>query len=197
VTPRNDKGGDGQVVATQDSFIKLFAELFPKKSKGLVELRALPSKSRLFVNPADRAQIQDFLDEHAGQNLYFGVATRLAMGDGRLANCGDLWALFVDIDFKSTSEAAARKLLDAFPVRPSIVVFTGGGLHPYFLLRTVVDPTRGRAVRSSAVSPVPWRSERRRAGPYPPGPWHPQLQIRSAAARDYRALRPDMPLWAR
>jgi hypothetical protein len=68
VTPRNDKGGDGQVVAMQDSFIKLFTELFPKRSKGLVELRALPSKSRLFVDPADRAQIQGFLDEHAGQN---------------------------------------------------------------------------------------------------------------------------------
>src|SRR2546422_9784996 len=107
---------------TTYSFEELFAEIFPAKAKGLVELRALPSKERIFVHPSDCRTIQEFVANHAREDIYFGVATRLKRGDGRLQNCADLWALFVDIDFKSCSEPEARKRLAEFPFAPSIII---------------------------------------------------------------------------
>jgi hypothetical protein len=63
-----------------------------------------------------------------------------------LENCGLLAALFVDIDFKAVQahpnalpEDQSRALLSTFPLEPSIVVHTGGGLHVYWLLKDPLD----------------------------------------------------------
>lgn len=125
----------GAATATLADF---FAALFPDPD-GLIELRALPSKARDFFTPCDSEGIERFIRVNAGENLYFGVATRRTRDSGKLENCGLLHVLFVDIDFKGISESEARALLERFPLKPSIIVNSGGGLHVYFLLREPLD----------------------------------------------------------
>ena len=54
---------------------------------------------------------------------------------GALENCAELHALFIDLDFKDVPEAEARVRLGAFPLHPTMVVASGGGLHAYWLLK--------------------------------------------------------------
>lgn len=106
---------------------------------GLTELRALPSEQRTFVKSTDTAGISRFLRAHANENLFFGVATRKDSSSGALSNCAELHALFVDLDLKDIPEAEARTKLERFPLKPSIVIGSGGGLHVYWLLREPMD----------------------------------------------------------
>lgn len=116
-----------------------FNSLFPPHGQGLIELRALPSKSQGFFRRDDTPPINHFLHLHSSENVYFGVATRREPGGGSLANCVELHLLFCDIDFKNTSETEARSKLERFPLKPSIVVASGNGLHIYFLLKEPLD----------------------------------------------------------
>ncbi len=119
-------------------------------SGGLLELRALPSKVQDFFSPCDFESIERFIVEHSHENVYFGVATRRDCSSGALANCGALGALFVDIDSTSAPEARAR--LYRFPLKPSIVVASGGGLHGYYLLREPIDlQAPGEAERAKSL----------------------------------------------
>ena len=106
---------------------------------GLVECRALPSKAHTFVAIDAIATAVTFCESRREQDLYFGVATRQSSGDGSLANCQHLGAVFVDIDFKDTPEVGAQGRLEKSPCEPSIIVRSGGGLHVYWLLREPFD----------------------------------------------------------
>jgi putative DNA primase/helicase len=127
---------------------EFFASLFPNLSAGYIELRALPSKAQMaFTEPDLIADMQrEFLIPHSAENIYFGVATRIEK-DGTLAggakHCGAFHALFIDYDFKETSEEDALALLAVCPVRPSIVISSGGGLHVYWLLREPIAAAEG------------------------------------------------------
>lgn len=125
---------------TAPSWPDLFSALYGD-SDGLLELRALPGGVQAFVKPNDSAAISAFLRQHEQRELYFGVALRKSLKDGTLDNCGGLTVLFCDSDFKSTSEVEARATLDRFPFKPSAVVFSGGGLHAYWILREPLDLT--------------------------------------------------------
>jgi replicative DNA helicase len=117
---------------------EFFNKVFPSESRGFLELLGLPGGIQEFLRPDDRKRIGDFLERWANKNLFFGLATRRDRGDGSLANCADLWALAVDIDFKTLPEHAARQRLAAFSLAPSIIVMSGGGLHVYWLLEHVI-----------------------------------------------------------
>jgi hypothetical protein len=107
---------------------------------GLVEVRALPSRARVFAPPSDETMIANWLKDHRLENLYFGVATRRDESGGSLEHCQHLGALFVDVDLKDGRTLAdARQTLAACPLAPSIVIQSGGGLHCYWLLREPVD----------------------------------------------------------
>lgn len=82
-----------------------------------------------------------------GRHVWFGVATRFGPLDkgqrGGVSDCQELTALWVDIDIAGPNhkdsarlpdEATARVIMRAFPVPPSIIVTTGGGVHGYWLL---------------------------------------------------------------
>jgi Protein of unknown function (DUF3631) len=101
---------------------------------GLIECRALPSKARIFVTLDDLRALGTFLDDRQNENLYWAVATRKDASSGTLENCQHLPALFVDLDFKVIAEAEVWALLGAFPLRPSLVILSGGGLHVYWFL---------------------------------------------------------------
>src|SRR5437867_4474032 len=101
------------------------AVLFPDPSSN-IDVRALPSKAQLFFSEPDlMADIGEFVAEHAAENVYFGVATRIEQdGDikGDAKHCGVIHALWCDFDFKETPEDAVRSLLVICPTPPSIIV---------------------------------------------------------------------------
>lgn len=111
------------------------AAIHPPDADGLIDLRALPSEQQEFVEPSDADGVARFLRVHATENCYFGVAARKSRVNGKLENCGELHALYCEIDFKDTPEAEARARLERFPLKPSIIIASGGGLHVYWKLR--------------------------------------------------------------
>ena len=116
-----------------------YAALFQFRD-GFIEFRALPSKHREFVIPGDMAKVQRFIDAHRTENVYFAVAARKDKTSGRLENCSVIRCLFADVDFKLfESESEARQALESFPLKPSMVVHSGGGLHCYWLLAEPID----------------------------------------------------------
>ena len=106
---------------------------------GLIELRALPSRQRAWIQPGDMANVQRFMSEHRHENVYFGVAARNDCTSGRLENCSIVRALYADLDFKNAIEAEARQALESFPLETSFIVHSGGGLHCYWILSRGFD----------------------------------------------------------
>src|SRR5688572_30579954 len=116
------------------SDLECFLQALFQPGDGLIELRALPSTNRLFVRPGDISPVRRFLANNCEEDLYFGVAARRDATSGTLENCSFIRAIFADLDFKPfTSEADALGALDGFPLDPSMVVHSGGGLHCYWL----------------------------------------------------------------
>ena len=112
-----------------------------------IELRAFTASrsgqpKQLFTRDPDA--LDSFLREHSHLEMYFGCATREG-GRGKKENCREAVALYADMDFKNyavpeaVKEAHARTLLLKFPLQPSIVIHSGGGLHVYWLLDEPAD----------------------------------------------------------
>ncbi len=114
--------------------------------EGLVELR----------HKTDDRMVQEFfsldcLDNMArravalsskGSEVYFGVSTRLERR-GRKDSVAVVPGPFCDLDF-SPFEAGgidALERLDRFKPQPTALVHSGGGLHPYWRLKTPLLPT--------------------------------------------------------
>jgi putative DNA primase/helicase len=117
----------------------MFESLF-STNDGWIELRALPGKNRTFVKAPDSDAIQRFIKENPNENIFFGVAARKDSTSGRLENCSTVRAVFVDLDFKAfTNVQAAWMRLEEFPLQPSMIVNSGGGLHCYWFLNPAVD----------------------------------------------------------
>jgi hypothetical protein len=116
-------------------FRALFAD-----ARGVIELRAFPSKDRTFAPLADLDLLLDFLAAYVrAEDCYFGVAARRDESSGKLDNCTTLSAIFADLDFKMIPEPDARRRVAACPLPPSLVVHSGHGLHVYYLLREPLD----------------------------------------------------------
>lgn len=112
---------------------------------GLIEFRALPKVRRGFFALNDLHGMKGFLRSHARTNLYHAVATRRDASSGELANAQHLPAVYSDLDIRNTkhpkapTEAEARETLDRCPLPPSVVVASGGGFYPFWLLREPLD----------------------------------------------------------
>ena len=106
--------------------------------------RSAANKLRSFVpvenGVFDFAPVAKFLKgcEKAELGAFYGVALRSnkAMIDkaGGAAYCQVLTALFVDADFKHLGEETTRKRIAEFEEHPSMIVCSGAGLHPYWVL---------------------------------------------------------------
>jgi hypothetical protein len=118
---------------------EFLATLFGSFETGYIECRALPSQHREFYPVRTLDGIAAFTHAHRHENVYIGIATRNDTSSGKLENCAQVGALYVDIDFKVLAEPEARARLAAFPFPPSMIVWTGGGLHVYWLLREPLD----------------------------------------------------------
>jgi hypothetical protein len=103
-------------------------------AEGLLELRALPSGNRTFLQLSDSAGRESFIKDHARENLYFGCATRDGKG-GAKENLVHIPCLWCDLDFKLTSLETFKKNFIGFEVPLTACVESGGGLHLYWKLR--------------------------------------------------------------
>ena len=76
-------------------------------------------------------------------NIYHAIATRKTNTSGRLENCSELWALYIEIDFKNGVPLleiwTAPEEFSRSP--PSFVVHSGGGLHVYWCLAEPINLT--------------------------------------------------------
>src|SRR5262249_39177904 len=139
------------ITSSTHLFSPVLDSLF-RSEDGFIELRALPGRARTFVIPGDNTSVQRFIDDHEEENIYFAVAARRDSTSGRLENCSFIRAVFADIDFKAfqnPDEATSR--LQNFPLPPSIVINSGGGLHCYWLLDPPVDLQRNSSMFRSIL----------------------------------------------
>jgi hypothetical protein len=121
---------------------------------GFMELRAFKHKDPgkpapcLFVplpiTDAGLTRVTAYADRwmSAGCNIYHGVANRRADTGGKLTDCANLWALYIEIDLKhGVPLSDIWTALKNFPLRPTFVVHSGGGLHVYWMLSEPIDLT--------------------------------------------------------
>jgi hypothetical protein len=110
--------------------------------------RAVANRIRDFVpvneGQFDFGRVSVFLRECERYELgaFFGVALRSQRGaderEGTGEHCQVLTAIFVDADFKHLGEDETRRRLESLGLPPSLLVRSGGGLHPYWLLRVPI-----------------------------------------------------------
>jgi hypothetical protein len=88
---------------------------------------------RFYAAPTEAARYAIGLGRD--HEVYASAALRLGK-DGTKAGVTRLWALWADLDVKDgyTRESRIEQLLE-LPHHPSILVWTGGGWHSYFLLK--------------------------------------------------------------
>ena len=73
--------------------------------------------------------------DKAPRDIYIGVASCQKKG-GKKEDIIEIPAVWVDIDFKDIEADEAKKRINEFQLKPSIVVESGGGLHLYWLLES-------------------------------------------------------------
>jgi putative DNA primase/helicase len=107
--------------------------LFAKCLDGYIEFRPLHCSNhyRQWV-PASNIQATELPED---KNVYVGVATRHNK-KGTKGDIIEIPAVWVDVDFKQTPEEEVLKHINAFTLRPSIHVMSGGGVHLYWVLET-------------------------------------------------------------
>lgn len=113
--------------------------LFPDDTPGLIEFRTKDSDNharRFWLRPEDIGEEAEWVHRmnRRGWPVWVGIAPRKNSKDGGAENCLPCRWLWADIDFKSYGggELEARSRLADFKPEPTMVVESGGGLHPYW-----------------------------------------------------------------
>jgi len=125
-----------------------FLSAFFRDTSEAVELRALPTgsgvpKVEFTRNPLRVVAFCQHYDG-VGWGIYFGLATRDEDGrGGKREHCRELPAAWTEIDLEKfgMSVAVAVEILLACPLPPSVIVFSGHGLHVYWLLASPLSVT--------------------------------------------------------
>lgn len=131
--------------------VKSFVEAVFRYPDGLVEIRSLPNRRQRYFEITDvHGMWQHALQEMAReQNIFVGVATRDGQGGGK-QNIVHSPAVWVDIDYKDTPQNQAERLVTDFPLPPTMVVESGGGLHLYWRLKEPLERTELTRLESIA-----------------------------------------------
>ncbi|MFZ5451386.1 MAG: DUF927 domain-containing protein [Thermodesulfobacteriota bacterium] len=125
--------------------------------RGKVEGQGM-SFRRFFRDP--EALVKDMAGWKPGLNYWLGVALRKDSKGGAKANLLALTAAFADVDAgaaghkqaaKYPDKAEALAAIEAFTLRPSLVVDSGGGYQPYWLFREPVSLIQGPQAGTPAL----------------------------------------------
>ena len=126
------------------------------------KLRKEANRLRDFVpikdGVVDESRVLRFLEgcNKAHLGAFYGVALRsresLKDRKGDAAHCQTLTTLFVDADHKHLGEDETIRRISAAPLAPSMVVESGGGLHPYWIL----DPSSAFYLRKEMKAAKLW-----------------------------------------
>jgi hypothetical protein len=111
---------------------------------GLIEVRPLPccEDLRAFASSPEEALAAIERAALADANVYVAIATRRDSSSGRKENTAAVRAVYADLDAIAGEDLAAlSKRVEAFPLPPSLIVGSGGGLHLYWLLEQPLDLT--------------------------------------------------------
>ena len=93
-------------------------------------------------------------------NYWIGVALRKSDKGGKKVDCVALPALYSDVDYgqdghrkknKWRDKAEALGAIQAFPLHPSILIHSGGGFQPYWLLKEPVGLENGNYAQVEAI----------------------------------------------
>lgn len=132
-----------------------FAALYEGVGHDWIEIRPLLDKSdprysdkeargkaeyevrRFFEWPKHLAVCADYCLKISGApfHVYFGVALRKNSKAGTKKDCGVATCVFADVDWKDAPAEKVREILASFPLKPSIVVRSGRGVHIYWRIR--------------------------------------------------------------
>jgi hypothetical protein len=137
--------------------VEFFSKLYAQTEKGCLEVRGIDMLERLSKRsvshwfsldrgssryPFEQAIKYAKLINDAGYDVFFGVNPRVRGGqeDDDVLACVALWC---DIDNLPTPAEAEEKLnwvTDCKPLSVDAAVFSGGGLHLYWVLKEPIDP---------------------------------------------------------
>lgn len=126
--------------------------LYGKVSKGFLSLWTLEDKKTRWYPANDHEKfIENALRLRDSHNVYFGVGVRKEdLGEFKRGKNEDVLFLpgvWVEIDLKNGVHAASnlpeyedvQGILGTFPLEPSIIIHSGGGLHCYWLFQEPVQ----------------------------------------------------------
>lgn len=112
---------------------------FLTNTEGMIELRAIqadgPIQDRLFSRSI--AEIQTWIEANKAYNLYYGINTRHPdTQTGSKRDIFEICAFQADLDFKDYGggEEEAKSRLEAFPLKPTMLLNSGGGYQALWVL---------------------------------------------------------------
>jgi putative DNA primase/helicase len=160
VNQPGESGNDGEQETTEligEESARCFLTQIHHNCPGRLEIRT--------IHPTTNSVRQYWpttLDEAAAiamkrsetESVYYGVTTRRNQSSGKKNNVSHFPGVWVDVDFKDFKggEKEAWEKLDAFPLKPTIIVHTGGGLHLYFLLTESIPITSDLVLELEALN---------------------------------------------
>ncbi len=125
-----------------DFFARHFSDLGTDEH---IEIRAFPQgggvvQQTWHATPLAAAQAALRLPQHL--NIFFGIQARRD-GGGKKADVTKVRTLWADLDFKGYADGreGAFRALEAFPLRPTVVVESGNGFHLYWYLAAPIEPS--------------------------------------------------------
>jgi hypothetical protein len=135
-------------------------EVYGALEGGLLALKIIPEqRTEWFAVPGELAAAADrALELGTTTNVYVGVSTqRERLKDRTAANAAEVPALFADLDvgegtngkrrFASKDDALA--FTQGLPIRPTLVVDSGHGLQPWWVLREALPAAIGGGLMAS------------------------------------------------
>ncbi len=151
------------------SMQRSFLETIHGETTGILDLRFIRETMTHRIECSTIDDALALIAEREGWNCYVGIARRRLTSDeiakasadsegdainpvkpGGKANLSELAALWVDIDLDQDDIIGHRHemeiKLEQLPVEPSMIVWSGGGLHAYWLLEEPIDISNGEAV---------------------------------------------------
>ena len=141
---------DAGITAPEATWSK-FLHAIHGDCEGLIDLRFIDDRDRTrrFEASSVPEAVKRIRENARGHNCYAGIATRRTPGSGAKANLQQLGALWVDWDpaddyiddddRRGHREEIEIKLETMRPAAPSMIVWSGSGLHAYWILEEPID----------------------------------------------------------